>query len=870
MGSRGGAGNNGISAIPAASRKVVQSLKEIVNCSELEIYTALKDCNMDPNEAVNRLISQDPFHEVKSKREKKKEIKDAVETKPRGGNTTSSHGTRVGTDRYVNRSRASVSYSSEAAPSHGKSSFKKENGVHSFTGSSSFASVASGNNGSRQPASYSDSSTLEHKVPAGGETEVATGLVQPQSGFQSAWLGVPGQVSMADIVKMGKPQGKVLSGISNLPSHQNTGFPQLASVHGDFHFQSEDKSPRTFNSELVISTTQHASANDDWPLDEHQVTHNDEWPQFEQSHSTVSSVLDAPGEVKTYSDRPNIYMERTSQALASQLDGVHLSDDGLFGTNVNHTGDASLSTRNIEEEGGEDASLSDNNAYQNLTALQQHLHAYEQNEGEDDVPEAPGNVEKQLLREEDEIIPSEEDCPAVVIPDHLQVHTTGCQHLSFGSFGAGIGSNLTMSYRSPVTNLAETPSVADTAPIPQADASNPEHFGDEHLGPSPTDVENMHTAAANAVNNESASVLQSEVLQPETTQVLPENQYTNTSSTPGYNYENSQNLNAAYNQMQTSSQMQNLAHFSSVLPAYNNALHSTLLASTLQTGREADLPYLPFPVTQSMTTKFSNPVTPISSSIMPTQEAFRTGGISTAQQTAQSLPTGLSALPQHLAMHPYSQHTLPLGHFANMVSYPFLPQNYSYMPTTFQQAFAGNSSYPQSLAAVLPQYKNSLSVGSLPQSGAIASGYGFGNSNSIPGGNFALNQPPAPAVSAGSTIGYEDALSSQYKDAAHLLSLQQQSDNSAMWVHGPGSRTTPAVAASNYYNYQSQSQQPAGLRQGQQPSQHFGGTLSYPNFYQPTGVSLEQQQMARDGSLIGGHPHGQQSKQSPQLWQNTY
>ena len=53
-----GKGNSGISGIPVGSRKMVQSLKEIVNCPELEIYAMLKECNMDPNEAVNRLLSQ--------------------------------------------------------------------------------------------------------------------------------------------------------------------------------------------------------------------------------------------------------------------------------------------------------------------------------------------------------------------------------------------------------------------------------------------------------------------------------------------------------------------------------------------------------------------------------------------------------------------------------------------------------------------------------------------------------------------------------------------------------------------------------------------------------------------------------------------
>lgn len=157
-------------------------------------------------------------------------------------------------------------------------------------------------------------------------------------------------------------------------------------------------------------------------------------------------------------------------------------------------------------------------------------------------------------------------------------------------------------------------------------------------------------------------------------------------------------------------------------------------------------------------------------------QALRGGNISTPQPTPQTLPgaAGVAsgpALPQHLAVHPYSQPTLPLGHYANMIGYPFLPQSYTYMPSAFQQTFAANNTYHQSLAAaVLPQYKNSVSVSSLPQSAAVASGYGFGSSTSVPGGNFPLNNPAAPA---GTTIGYDDVLSSQYKDSNHLISLQQ-------------------------------------------------------------------------------------------------
>lgn len=86
-----------------------------------------------------------------------------------------------------------------------------------------------------------------------------------------------------------------------------------------------------------------------------------------------------------------------------------------------------------------------------------------------------------------------------------------------------------------------------------------------------------------------------------------------------------------------------------------------------------------------------------------------------------------------------------------------------------------------------------------------------------------------------------------------------------MWVHGPGSRALP----NTYYGFQGQNQQHAGFRQGQQPSQQFGA-LGYPNFYHSqSGMSLEhQQQNSRDASLGGSQ--GQPSKQSQQLWQNSY
>ncbi|WCJ27321.1 hypothetical protein M5689_009074 [Euphorbia peplus] len=851
-GGGGAKGNTGISAIPAGSRKMVQSLKEIVNYPEPEIYAMLKDCNMDPNEAVGRLLAQDPFREVKSKRDKKKESKETTDPRSRGANNASHRGGRGGADRYSRG--VSTQYSSnESGVSYGKPAYKKENGTHAYSGSAS--SAYTGYNINRQPTVNSELPAAEYKIPAVGAGDEVSFPSQPASAFQSPWLGAPGQKSMADIVKMGRPQNKA-SGV--LPHHgvhhRHHAASSVGASNHDFNF-SENYAPKVpdFNEDPELNS-------------------NDEWPCIEQpAASHVSSTLEEPSESELYANPSNLPLDRINQHLNSQLDEEQTADDDHAETlDTNHAASASVSSRNIQEDGSMGSSMFEGNLYGNVSSYQPHMHAFE-HEAEDDAPSVTANLQQLSLEDDDEEASPEEDNPSVIIPNHLQVHAQDCSHLSFGSFGsAGINSG---SYASrPLTsNLEESSEVVDVSSAVHSDARNTDYYGDEHLRNS-ADENLMHRAGMNPGNYESPAVPQPEVLKEEIPEAVQGNQYAFPPSAPGYSYDNSQQLNAAFSNQPTSSQMQNINQFSSVMQAYTNQLPSTLLASTVQPGREPDFPYSPFPVTQTMPTKYNNTASSLSGPSMSMPEALRAANISTPQQTQQQSHPGANvatgpSLPQHLAVHPYSQPTLPLGPFANMIGYPFLPQSYTYMPSAFQQTFAGNNTYHQSLAAVLPQYKNSVSVSSLPQSAAIASAYGFGSSTSIPAGNFPLNPPTAPS---GTTIGYDDVLSSQYKDANHLISLQQQNENSGMWVHGPGSRTMSAVPASTYYSFQGQNQQqPGEYRQGQQVSQHFG----YPNYYHSqTGMSLEhqqqQQQNTRDAIL--GASQGQASKQTQQLWQNGY
>ncbi|KAH7684167.1 UBA-like protein [Dioscorea alata] len=61
-------------SIPGSVRRTIQDIKEIArNHSDEEVYAMLKECAMDPNETAQRLLLQDTFHEVKRKRDKRKE-----------------------------------------------------------------------------------------------------------------------------------------------------------------------------------------------------------------------------------------------------------------------------------------------------------------------------------------------------------------------------------------------------------------------------------------------------------------------------------------------------------------------------------------------------------------------------------------------------------------------------------------------------------------------------------------------------------------------------------------------------------------------------------------------------------------------------
>lgn len=91
-------------SIPSGVKKTIENIKEFTgqNHSEDEIYAMLKECSMDPNETTQKLLLLDTFHEVKSKRDRRKENqgKEPAEKWKPG---TQTRATRVGRGNYPSR-----------------------------------------------------------------------------------------------------------------------------------------------------------------------------------------------------------------------------------------------------------------------------------------------------------------------------------------------------------------------------------------------------------------------------------------------------------------------------------------------------------------------------------------------------------------------------------------------------------------------------------------------------------------------------------------------------------------------------------------------------------------------------------------------
>lgn len=210
----------------------------------------------------------------------------------------------------------------------------------------------------------------ENKLSGLGAGDGAISSSQTSFGFQSAWLGAQGQVSMADIVKMGKPQGKSSSA-------QNTSL-QGSSSHNSVPFQSTPTLPN-FHSAPRASTVSEAHSGPG--IMSQQASLNDEWPSIEPPQPVgISSSVESPAVLELHSSPANLSLDSPNQHV--HQDKVQVVESSSVDTiDVNHAAHASILGNNIPEDNSGSASVSDSNLYDDMNSYLPQRHVIEHNEG---------------------------------------------------------------------------------------------------------------------------------------------------------------------------------------------------------------------------------------------------------------------------------------------------------------------------------------------------------------------------------------------------------------------------------------------------------------------------------------------------------
>lgn len=179
------------------------------------------------------------------------------------------------------------------------------------------------------------------------------------SGYQSAWAGGPGQVSMADIVRMGKPQIKA--------SHAHHNIQDTSATEPFPHLRSHADHPSKVN-QSEVSSDQLAPITDEWPVEQPAPGNAISVPEY-----VVDAELHPEGSRSSVSDGIDHHYE------AEEVEEREDDNTGFSGGNDSNS--ISIPRRKLPEDDSRGSSLFENELYQNLASYQSEAPDYERHEG---------------------------------------------------------------------------------------------------------------------------------------------------------------------------------------------------------------------------------------------------------------------------------------------------------------------------------------------------------------------------------------------------------------------------------------------------------------------------------------------------------
>ncbi|URD92625.1 hypothetical protein MUK42_01212 [Musa troglodytarum] len=887
-------------SIPAGVRRTIQNIKEIAgNHSDEEIYAMLKECGMDPNETAQKLLLQDPFHEVKRKRDKRKEsVREPADSRWRPG--LQGRGGRGGRGNYPR------SVPSDAAGGRNVTS-GKDNGL----------------NQGADKANTSSSSTIpdtENRSAISIPSSIS-GVANDPSNINHTMLSQGSNVSdVSGIAQWDKGSGAVATkpGTSrSVLKDVNHGF---ASGHPDLDQCSSDKTAAP-----VLEF--YASVSDPVlvpSLDTHKACELEAIKQVTGIQSSIvetstsrAASRDISGYKLSYvsgkgsSDISDVFIHGKIQIKPQGPGKSELSEKShsksSFSGAISSRPSSNYSNRSQHLSGSQKAPVP-NKEWKPKTIQANAAQASEMTDTSDVLVVADAvaqlspaacsvATEEPTVKLENKVNELKlTEKQHVIIPNHLQVPESERHGLSFGSFDASFELNMVVAngparveidtpfFESPeIEETIEKPSLSIHAASSAAqEADSPDHHQSPEQVP---DSYSTKEAGVSASKSDAAEYDQSK----QQANVSPEGpQNLVIQSAPSYPslgmapqvlgsqfspFENSEP------QARDSSRLPNfLVHqpydpsTSYYTPFYRPTADadgriSPFLASSALSRYNATIAVLPAQTGQTNQENTNSAVlSTVGSTPLATQAAGATQGSVAIPQ--QPVPVFRQPAGLHLSHYPpnyipYNQYFSPfyvppptLHHFLSGAAFPQQP------PTGSMYQTPGAATPATAVKYSIPQYKAGANIGN---SAIVGLPTVYGTYSSTPAGYTS-----GPAASSGNSTANEDLGSSQFKENSVYVP-GQQSEGSAVWIPAPG-RDISALQASSFYSIP-----PQGQHMTFAPAQ--AGHGAFGGIYPPTPTVaasvhplLQQSQTVAGAVEMLGPPAGvyQQPQRAQINWTNNY
>ncbi|XP_049412967.1 GBF-interacting protein 1-like isoform X2 [Solanum stenotomum] len=791
-------------SIPSGMRKTIQNIKEITgNHGEDEIYAMLKECSMDPNETTQKLLSQDTFHEVKSKRDRRKEnsIKESAEPKwktgiqGRGnkgirGNLTSRHashdvgGGKNGQNNIANQildksvdlstvadvEAKNISSSSSAAvngpsdlasgsnsivqnahapPRRGVKQFEANTGMQTtFADSTKNPKSATGNrdvHGQRMPNTDSSSRTLSSPSPTGADLSASDPVLLPSQDSRPA--GVVGTVRR-EVEAQHSPVEHV--------SSKSNGSKKTTAVSTAGSSNSQVKTPSKF-----------------------QGPGKNQLPEYSQTASSIHSGSSASRPSSNYNNRSHTVGPQKGPCKEWKPKPVNsnLAQGSALAAAASSSG---VSTVSVE-----------------VNTMSQPPAS---------VPETKEVTEDPQKKLEESHI---SDVENVIIPNHLHVPESEKLGFCFGSFDSGFSlgtsTNIAPEHDGspPLSESSESMEEAASAQLPSnqnaSAAAEETDYPDQ-----PPFSHGQESLPAEGDGDISSSA--PECSEPKQETLPAGQQYSVVHTSPNYNFGFAPPMLS--NQLPPFENSESQPRDVSRLPNFlvQHPIDPSYYPHFYRSSADSDGRISPFH-SAGVSTQYNVAVVPPHTSQSP-QEGGNSPALSAAAPTPlvtqaaglmqssiavpqQPIPVFRQATGMHLPHYPPNY--IPYGHYFSPLYVPPGAIHQLLSNGAFSQQPQAGGIYPPPPSAVprysLSQYRPGANVGN-PAHMGVPGTY-------APYGSSPVNYNPSSATTTGNPSN-EDLSASQFQESNAYLS-GQQSESSGVWINAHN-RDLSSLQASSFYN----------------------------------------------------------------------